>query len=265
MGRSEGLQVSCRIRLTAPRLLLDDCDAWTLNALLTRLSSYRRCTKRLIFGHSAVATSVLPIADTMKCSHIARGFSFGNGTGSAAEPSPQCFDKANRKANLIANGCEEWRRKKLPVPPVSLRNSRRVNKTSCCTSKTDTSLKLILCFATVQAANREGARWRVFKLEYARNAISKSDSQCPPHESLARVLGWATMNCMILFGIVFMPRDRIDGASHRVVREKEHGTELLNELGRPAFAFSTLDGCGRDDSSGRSQLGFFSGGVRSAR
>jgi hypothetical protein len=36
---------------------------------------------------------------------------------------------------------------------------------------------------------------------------------------------------MILFGIVFMPRDCIDGASHRVVREKEHGTELLNELG----------------------------------
>src|SRR5206468_1884632 len=31
---------------------------------------------------------------------------------------------------------------------------------------------------------------------------------------------WATMNCMILFGIVFMPRDRIDGASHRVVCEK---------------------------------------------
>ena len=73
------------------------------------------------------------------------------------------------------------------------------------------------------------------------------------------------MNCMILFGIVFMPRDRIDGASHRVVREKEHGTELLNELGRPAFAFSTRDGCGRHDSSGRSQLGFSSGGVRSAR
>ena len=85
-----GVQASCRFRLTAPRLLLDDCDAWTLNALLTRLSSYRRCTKRLIFGHSARATSVLPIADTMKCSHIARALAFGNGTGSAAEMSRQC-------------------------------------------------------------------------------------------------------------------------------------------------------------------------------
>jgi len=58
---------------------------------------------------------------------------------------------------------------------------------------------------------------------------------------------------MIVFDTVFMPRDRIDGASHRVVREKEHGTELLNELGRPAFAFPTPDGCGRHDSSGRSR------------
>lgn len=35
-----------RFRLTAPRLLLDDGDAWTPNALLTRLSSYTKCSKR---------------------------------------------------------------------------------------------------------------------------------------------------------------------------------------------------------------------------
>ena len=40
---------------------------------------------------------------------------------------------------------------------------------------------------------------------------------------------------------------------------------LLNELGRPAFAFPALNGCGRHDSSGRSRLGLSSGGVRSAR
>ena len=70
---------------------------------------------------------------------------------------------------------------------------------------------------------------------------------------------------MIVFDRAFMPRDRIDGASHRVVREKEHGTELLNELGRRAFAFPALNVCGRHDSSGRSRLGLSSGGVRSAR
>jgi hypothetical protein len=28
--------------------LLDDCDAWTLNASLTTSSSYRKCSKRRI-------------------------------------------------------------------------------------------------------------------------------------------------------------------------------------------------------------------------
>ena len=37
--------------LTALRLLLDDYDAWTLNASLPILSSYRRCSKRRISGH----------------------------------------------------------------------------------------------------------------------------------------------------------------------------------------------------------------------
>src|SRR5271166_4385425 len=87
-----GFQASCGFRLTAPRLLLDDWDAWTLNASLGRLSSYRRCSKRRILGHSAQATSLLPIAGTTKCSHIVRGFSFGSGMASAAEPSPHCFD-----------------------------------------------------------------------------------------------------------------------------------------------------------------------------
>jgi hypothetical protein len=35
-----------RCRLTAPCFLLDDCDAWTLNASLTTSSSYRKCSKR---------------------------------------------------------------------------------------------------------------------------------------------------------------------------------------------------------------------------
>ena len=62
----------------SPRLLLDDCDAWTLNASLTRLSSYRKCSKRRILGHSAQATSLLPIEGTTKCSQIARGLGFGS-------------------------------------------------------------------------------------------------------------------------------------------------------------------------------------------
>src|SRR5437879_13179204 len=60
-SQSEGFQASSRFRLTAPRLLLDDCDAWTLNASLRRLSSYRKCSKRRILGHSAQATSLLRI------------------------------------------------------------------------------------------------------------------------------------------------------------------------------------------------------------
>jgi hypothetical protein len=69
---------------TAPHLL-DIETEWTLNARLTRLSSYRKCSKRRTLGHSAQATSLLPIAGTTKSSHIVRGFSFGNGMGSAAD------------------------------------------------------------------------------------------------------------------------------------------------------------------------------------
>jgi len=78
-----------RFGLTAPRLLLDDCDAWTLNASLTRLSSYRKCSKRRTLGRSAQATSLLPIEDTTICSRKAHGFGSGSGTGFAAEVKPK--------------------------------------------------------------------------------------------------------------------------------------------------------------------------------
>src|ERR1700730_1992890 len=76
---------SCRFRLTSARLFLDDCDAWTLNASSTRLSSYRKCSKRLILGHSAQATSLLPIEGMTKCLRTAHGFDSGSDTGSVAD------------------------------------------------------------------------------------------------------------------------------------------------------------------------------------
>ena len=66
-------------------LLLDDCDAWTLNASLATSSSYRKCSKRRILGHSAQATSLLRIEGTMRCSPRARGFAFGNAMASVAD------------------------------------------------------------------------------------------------------------------------------------------------------------------------------------
>ena len=54
------------------------CDAWTLNASLTRSSSYRKCSKRRILGHSAQATSLLRIDGTTICSRTVRGFDFGS-------------------------------------------------------------------------------------------------------------------------------------------------------------------------------------------
>src|ERR1035438_6038024 len=92
------------LRLTIATLMLDIETEWTLNASLTRLSSYRKCLKRRILGHSAQATSLLPIAGTTKCSRIARGFSFGNGMGSVAEPSPQYSDYRERGTKVPANG-----------------------------------------------------------------------------------------------------------------------------------------------------------------
>jgi hypothetical protein len=52
--------------------------------ILTRLSSYRKCSKRRTLDHSARAISRLRIEDTMKCSHIARGFGCGSISGFAA-------------------------------------------------------------------------------------------------------------------------------------------------------------------------------------
>src|SRR5580704_4097657 len=62
---------------------------WTLNASLTRFSSYRKCSKRRILGHSAQATSRLRIGGTTKCSGIARGFGCGSISGFAAEVKPK--------------------------------------------------------------------------------------------------------------------------------------------------------------------------------
>jgi hypothetical protein len=53
--------------------------------LIILCDGYRKCSKRRILGHSAQATSLLPIAGTMKCSHIARGFSSGGSMGSVAD------------------------------------------------------------------------------------------------------------------------------------------------------------------------------------
>src|ERR1700692_2192567 len=70
----------------------------------------------------------------MICSRIARGFGFGSGMGSAAEPSPQrYFDYRERGTKLPANGREKWRRQKLLI---SCRNSQRLNKTYFRKSKT---------------------------------------------------------------------------------------------------------------------------------
>jgi hypothetical protein len=76
-------------RLTVAVLMLDIETEWMLNALLTTSSSYRKCSKRRISGHSAQATSLLPIEGTTKCSRIARGFGCGRILGSAAEVNPK--------------------------------------------------------------------------------------------------------------------------------------------------------------------------------
>ena len=85
-------------------------DEWTLNALLTTSSSYRECSKRQILGPSAQATSLLQIEGTTKCSHIARGFSFGSVMACAAEPNPQYSGWAKRRARPL----QEFRLIHLP-------------------------------------------------------------------------------------------------------------------------------------------------------
>jgi hypothetical protein len=91
-----------RFRLTHSHFVLDDCDAWTLNASLTRLSSYRKCSKRRILGHSAQAISLLPIAGMTKCSHIARGFGCGSGMASVADLSPRYPTRENRGLTVVS-------------------------------------------------------------------------------------------------------------------------------------------------------------------
>jgi hypothetical protein len=76
-----------RCKLTARRLLLDDGDAWTLNASLTRLSSSRKCSKRRILGHSARATFRPPIENMTRCLPIALGSGCGSILASAADMS----------------------------------------------------------------------------------------------------------------------------------------------------------------------------------
>ena len=78
-------QASCRSSLTASRLLLDDCEAWTLNASLMISSSLRKFSKRRISGHSAKTTSPLRISGTMRSSPTVRGFGCGSGTEFVAD------------------------------------------------------------------------------------------------------------------------------------------------------------------------------------
>jgi hypothetical protein len=53
-------------RLTVAVLMLDIETEWTLNALLTTSSSYRKCSKRRTLDHSAQATSLLQIEGTTR-------------------------------------------------------------------------------------------------------------------------------------------------------------------------------------------------------
>jgi hypothetical protein len=87
MAHCGNAQMPPRLTITTP--MLDIGTEWTLNASLTISSSYKKCSKRRTLGHSAQATSPLPIEGTTKCSRIAGGFSFGRGTGVAAEVKPK--------------------------------------------------------------------------------------------------------------------------------------------------------------------------------
>ena len=77
--------VTEKCRLTNATLMSDIEMEWTLNASLTTSSSYRKCSKRRILGHSAQAISLLPIEGTTKCSRTALGFGSGSVMGFAAD------------------------------------------------------------------------------------------------------------------------------------------------------------------------------------
>src|SRR5580704_10920454 len=84
-GRLSQSTTTGAARLTIRTLMLDSEAEWTLNALLTTSSSYRKCSKRRTLDHSAQATSLLRIEGTTKCSRIARGFGSGSISGFAAD------------------------------------------------------------------------------------------------------------------------------------------------------------------------------------
>src|SRR5579864_765109 len=73
------------VRVDACRACVRYWDAWTLSASLTRSSSFRKCSKRRILGHSAQATSLPRIEGMTKCSRTALGFEFGSGTEFVAD------------------------------------------------------------------------------------------------------------------------------------------------------------------------------------
>jgi hypothetical protein len=79
-------------RLTVAVRILDIEKEWTLNALLTTSSSYRKCSKRRTLDHSVQATSLLQIEGTIRCSRRARGFGCGSVMASVAALSLQCSD-----------------------------------------------------------------------------------------------------------------------------------------------------------------------------
>ena len=88
MYRVHGMAAGSASRLTVAVLMLDIETEWMLNASLTTSSSYRKCSKRRTLDHSAQATSLLQIEGTTRCSHIARGFSFGRRYGICCRTEP---------------------------------------------------------------------------------------------------------------------------------------------------------------------------------
>ena len=83
-----GLGVNLASPFDPLHFLLDDWDAWTLNASLTTSSSYRKCSKRRTLDHSAQATSLPQIEGTTKCLPIVLGSGCGSILASVADLSP---------------------------------------------------------------------------------------------------------------------------------------------------------------------------------
>ncbi len=100
LGHCGNARIPLRLTTTPP--MLDIGTEWTLSASLVRLSSYRKCSKQRIPGHSAQPTSVLPIAGTTKCSHIVRGFASGSSTGFAADLSIRSSISQNNNGTNLA-------------------------------------------------------------------------------------------------------------------------------------------------------------------